>query len=141
DGVRAMEKTNEFSERTPDLYIVHERAPGGGPQTGTGVVPKKRQGGSPNGDGGSHQEGLVSRPTRTNPTRTSKGRPLTEDWRPTAQQWSKLEQKHGGKDIDAELEKFRDWHIEKKSQYKDWNRAFDNCLKRARPSKPRQKLF
>ena len=36
--------------------------------------------------------------------------------------------------------KLYEWR-EKKSQYKDWNRAFDNWLKRARPSKPRQKLF
>ena len=63
------------------------------------------------------------------------------NWAPTDEQRRKLEEKHGGKDIDSELEKFRDWHIEKKSQYKDWNRAFDNWLKRARPSKPRQKLF
>src|SRR5699024_3241422 len=108
DGVRSMEKTNEFSERTSNLYIVHERAPGGGPQTGTGVVPKKGQGWSPNGDGGSPQKGTVTIPTRTKPTRTNKGRPLNDDWRPTAEQWSKLEEKHGGKDIDSELEKFRD---------------------------------
>ena len=60
---------------------------------------------------------------------------LSDDWRPTDEQWSKLKEKHEGKDIDSELEKFRDWHIEKKSQYKDWNRAFDNWLKRARPSR------
>ena len=30
--------------------------------------------------------------------------------------------------------KLYEWR-EKKSQYKDWNRAFDNWLKRARPSK------
>ena len=60
------------------------------------------------------------------------------NWAPTDEQRRKLEEKHGGKDIDSELEKFRDWHIEKKSQYKDWNRAFDNWMKRARP--PRQRL-
>ena len=57
------------------------------------------------------------------------------NWAPTDEQRRKLEEKHGGKDIDSELEKFRDWHIEKKSKYKDWNRAFDNWLKRARPSR------
>ena len=57
------------------------------------------------------------------------------NWAPTDGQRRKLEGKHGGKDIDSELEKFRDWHIEKRSQYKDWNRAFDNWLKRARPSR------
>ena len=60
------------------------------------------------------------------------------NWTPTDEQRRKLEEKHGGKDIEVELEKFRDWHIEKKSKYKDWNRAFDNWLKRARP--PRQQL-
>src|SRR5699024_7225336 len=57
------------------------------------------------------------------------------NWAPTDEQRRKLEEKHRGKDIDSELEKFRDWHIEKRSQYKDWNRAFDNWLKRARPSR------
>ena len=57
------------------------------------------------------------------------------NWTPTDEQRRKLKEKHEGKDIDSELEKFRDWHIEKKSQYKDWNRAFDNCLRRVRPSR------
>ena len=57
------------------------------------------------------------------------------NWVPTDDRRRKLEEKHGGKDIDSELEKFRDWHIEKKSKYKDWDRAFDNWLKRARPAK------
>ena len=78
-----------------------------------------------------------------NPPEPSVNRPWESlrDWTPTAGQWLRLKEKHEGKDIESELEKFRDWHIEKKSQYKDWNRAFDNWLKRARPSKPRQKLF
>ena len=78
---------------------------------------------------------------KTSSLKKTKTPALSNDWKPTAEQWQKLKEKHEGKDIDSELEKFRDWHIEKKSQYKDWNRAFDNWLKRARPSKPRQKLF
>ena len=72
---------------------------------------------------------------KTNVSKKTKTPALSNDWRPTAEQWSKLKEKHEGKDIDSELEKFRDWHIEKKSQYKDWNRAFDNWLKRAYPAK------
>ena len=72
---------------------------------------------------------------KTNVSKKTKTPALSNDWRPTGGQWSKLKEKHEGKDIDSELEKFRDWHIEKKSQYKDWNRAFDNWLKRARPSR------
>ena len=72
---------------------------------------------------------------KTSSLKKTKTPALSNDWRPTAEQWSKLKEKHEGKDIDSELEKFRDWHIEKKSQYKDWNRAFDNWLKRARPSR------
>ena len=72
---------------------------------------------------------------KTSSLKKTKTPALSNDWTPTADQWSKLKEKHEGKDIDSELEKFRGWHIEKKSQYKDWNRAFDNWLKRARPSK------
>ena len=72
---------------------------------------------------------------KTNVSKKTKTPALDSSWRPTAEQWSKLKEKHEGKDIEVELEKFRDWHIEKKSQYKDWNRAFDNWLKRARPSR------
>ena len=72
---------------------------------------------------------------KTSSSKKTKTPALSNDWRPTADQWSKLKEKHEGKDIEVELEKFRDWHIEKKSQYKDWNRAFDNWLKRARPSR------
>ena len=72
---------------------------------------------------------------KTSSLKKTKTPALSNDWKPTADQWSKLKEKHVGKDIDSELEKFRDWHIEKKSQYKDWNRAFDNWLKRARPSR------
>ena len=72
---------------------------------------------------------------KTSSSKKTKTPALSNDWRPTAEQWSKLKEKHEGKDIDSELEKFRDWHIEKKSQYKDWSRAFDNWLKRARPSR------
>ena len=72
---------------------------------------------------------------KTNVSKKTKTPALDSSWRPTADQWSKLKEKHEGKDIEVELEKFRDWHIEKKSQYKDWNRAFDNWLKRAYPAR------
>ena len=72
---------------------------------------------------------------KTSSLKKTKTPALSNDWKPTADQWLKLKEKHEGKDIDSELEKFRDWHIEKRSQYKDWNRAFDNWLKRARPSR------
>lgn len=133
DGVRSMEKTDEFSEQTSNLYIVHDQAPG--------VVPKKGRGWSSNGDGGSPQKGTLTIPTRTKPTGTNKRRPLEHDWEPSSEKWEQLKEKHKNKDIDSELAKFRDWHIEKQSQYKDWNRAFDNWLKKARPSKPKQELF
>ena len=79
----------------------------------------------------------VSDKPSVNPPEPSVNRPWESlrDWTPTAGQWLKLKEKHEGKDIEVELEKFRDWHIEKKSQYKDWNRAFDNWLKRAYPAK------
>ena len=72
---------------------------------------------------------------KTNVSKKTKTPALSNDWKPTGEHWQKLKEKHEGKDIDSELEKFRDWHIAKKSQYKDWNRAFDNWLKRARPSR------
>ena len=133
DGVRSMERSEEFSMRTSSLYIVHEKP--------RGVIRECVQGLYADAYKGGTQARTGTIPTGTKPTITNKRRPLNDDWRPTADQWSKLKEKHEGKDIDSELEKFRDWHIEKKSQYKDWNRAFDNWLKRARPSKPRQKLF
>ena len=141
DGVRSLERSEAFPMRTSSLYIVHDHARGVPPRGGQGVPPGSGQG-YPLGAGkGTPQERVGTIPTGTKPTGTNNRRPLNDDWRPTAEQWSKLKEKHEGKDIDSELEKFRDWHIEKKSQYKDWNRAFDNWLKRARPSKPRQKLF
>lgn len=61
DGVRSMEQTEEFSIRTSNLYIVHDRprisrengggwsanGDGGSPQTGTGGSPQMGTGGSP----------------------------------------------------------------------------------------------
>ena len=81
--------------------------------------------------------GVSDKPSYKPSYKPSNNRPweTLRNWAPTDEQRRKLEEKHGGKDIDSELEKFRDWHIEKKSQYKDWNRAFDNWLKRARPSR------
>ena len=84
-----------------------------------------------------HDRKPVSDEPSVNPPEPSMNRPWESlrDWSPTVGQWQKLKEKHEGKDIEVELEKFRDWHIEKKSKYKDWNRAFDNWLKRARPSR------
>ena len=81
--------------------------------------------------------GVSDKPSYKPSYKPSNNRPweTLRNWAPTDEQRRKLEEKHGGKDIDSELEKFRDWHIEKKSQYKDWNRAFDNWLKRARTSR------
>ena len=141
DGVRSLERSEAFPMRTSSLYIVHDHARGVPPRNGQGVPPGSGQGYPLQTGKGTPQERVGTIPTGTKPTGTNNRRPLSRDWRPTAEQWSKLKEKHEGKDIDSELEKFRDWHIEKKSQYKDWNRAFDNWLKRARPSKPRQKLF
>ena len=141
DGVRSLERSEAFPMRTSSLYIVHDHARGVPPRSGQGVPPRSGQGYPLWAGKGTPQERVGTIPTGTKPTGTNNRRPLSRDWRPTAEQWSKLKEKHEGKDIDSELEKFRDWHIEKKSQYKDWNRAFDNWLKRARPSKPRQKLF
>ena len=141
DGVRSLERSEAFPMRTSSLYIVHDHARGVPPRSGQGVPPGSGQGYPLWAGKGTPQERVGTIPTGTKPTGTNNRRPLSRDWRPTAEQWSKLKEKHEGKDIDSELEKFRDWHIEKKSQYKDWNRAFDNWLKRARPSKPRQKLF
>lgn len=141
DGVRSLERSEAFPMRTSSLYIVHDHARGVPPRNGQGVPPGSGQGYPLQAGKGTPQERVGTIPTGTKPTGTNKRRPLNDDWRPTAEQWSKLKEKHEGKDIEAELEKFRDWHIEKKSQYKDWNRAFDNWLKRARPSRPRQKLF
>lgn len=87
------------------------------------------------GRGESVQHKKTNSYKKTSSLKKTKTPALSNDWRPTAEQWSKLKEKHEGKDIDSELERFRDWHIEKKSQYKDWNRAFDNWLKRARPSR------
>ena len=127
DGVRSLERSEAFPMRTSSLYIVHDHA--------RGVPPRGGQGYPLQAGKGTPQERVGTIPTGTKPTGTNNRRPLNDDWRPTAEQWSKLKEKHEGKDIDSELEKFRDWHIEKKSQYKDWNRAFDNWLKRSRPSR------
>lgn len=85
------------------------------------------------GSSGTHKK--TNSYKKTSSSKKTKTPALDSNWKPTGEQWSKLKEKHEGKDIEAELEKFRDWHIEKKSQYKDWNRAFDNWLKRARPSR------
>lgn len=87
---------------------------------------------------------MTDKPSMTRPD-PSKNRPArsTEktlrDWKPTDEQWAKLEEKHEGKDIDTELEKFKDWHIKKRSKYKNWYRAFDNWLKKVHKSS--QQLF
>lgn len=83
------------------------------------------------------RKGVSDKPSYKPSYKPSNNRPweALRNWAPTDEQRRKLEEKHGGKDIDSELEKFRDWHIEKKSKYKDWNRAFDNWLKRAYPAK------
>ena len=135
DGVRSLERSEAFPMRTSSLYIVHDHARGVPPGNGQGVPPGSGQGYPLWAGKGTPQERVGTIPTGTKPTGTNNRRPLSRDWRPTAEQWAKLKEKHEGKDIDSELEKFRDWHIEKKSQYKDWNRAFDNWLKRARPSR------
>lgn len=99
--------------------------------TDSGVLPRAAF----TGRGESVQHKKTNSYKKTNVSKKTKTPALSDDWTPTAEQWLRLKEKHEGKDIDSELEKFRDWHIERKSQYKDWNRAFDNWLKRARPSR------
>lgn len=88
----------------------------------------------------SYKPSYINHPTNRPINRPAQSTEETlRDWRPTDDQRAKLEQKHEGKDLDTELEKFKDWHIKKQSKYKDWNRAFDNWLKKARKSS--QQLF
>ena len=86
---------------------------------------------------------MIRRPPRSTPLYSSAASDVykRQDWNPTDEQRAKLEQKHEGKDLDTELEKFKDWHIKKGSKYKNWYRAFDNWLKKTYPSKPKQELF
>ena len=122
--IQQVDEENRFSNVVYELSTV-ARFPGHG---------KSRQRESPSTGNAGHIKKTNSF-KKTNVSKKTKTPALDSSWRPTDEQWSKLKEKHEGKDIDSELEKFRDWHIEKKSQYKDWNRAFDNWLKRARPSR------
>lgn len=64
---------------------------------------------------------------------------IDKDWKPDDLQAKKLRDKHPDKSIDEELAKFIDWHQAKGVKRKDWYRAFDNWLKKARSS--RQQFF
>ena len=64
---------------------------------------------------------------------------IDKDWKPDDLQAKRLKDKHPDKSIDEELSKFIVWHQAKGVKRKDWYRAFDNWLKKARSS--RQQFF
>lgn len=69
-----------------------------------------------------------------------KRKPKTaDDYQPSQAIIEEMETRYIGLALDVELEKFKDHHVAKGSQFKDWDRAFRGWLRRAQEWSPTAK--
>ena len=122
-GVRSMEQTEEFSIRTSNLYIVHDRP----------RVPRENGGGwSANGDGGSPQMGTGGSPSKRTVTIPTKNYTHKELYNPLSSPGGGQPPKGGGKGKRQTYpEAFERWwrtyprrkNASKKAAHTQWRKA------------------
>lgn len=129
-AVKKKPRKNTTGSPQSNLYIlkrVPSKMSGGGDKNVRGVVSKMSPGGVKNV--------TLTRTTELEPVELEppiKGKPKNaDDYEPSQRIIEDQPVKYPGIDLSAELEAFRDFHMSKGSQFKDWDRAFRTWLGKA----------